>query len=141
MVEWLGRCPAVDKLYSLFGDIKADTNLLTRLADGVEFERKYVDGGKYEVTYSDWVLICYVNVAWNYQPSDKSENLLSYQDCQAICDWVAQRRKEHDFPYENAKDVYCVPNNPQVNGVDEANGIAKYTIGIRVINEGEMVWG
>lgn len=140
MLDWLLTCPNVSRLYALFGDVKDGAQHLYRQSDGTLIQRKYIDGTRFEQAYSDWQLLCFNTVAFNWQPATGSENLNEYENAQAICDWIETQRKAHNYPpfKEEVEDIEALPKNPQTAGVD-STGIAKYMIGIRVTFKGALV--
>lgn len=140
MFNWLMQCPNVKHLYALFGDIEDGGKHLYRQPDSVKTQRKYVDGGRFEQICSDWQLLCFDSVAYNWQPPQNNENLTEYENAQAICDWIEIQRKNKHYPEfnETVEDIESVPTNPQILGVDVTTGMAKIAVGIRVTFKGKL---
>lgn len=140
-IKYMLACPQLNKLYSLFGEVSDAARHIIRLPDGIVYEKKYVDGSKSVQKYADWQINIFDSAVFCYQAPKNSENLSEYNQAQSICDWVQKQRIAQNYPvFDGVKavDVECRPTNPQVAGVDE-NGIAKYTVGIRVTFAPEYV--
>jgi len=130
MMEWLLQCPQVSRLYALWGSAVDGAMHYLRLNDSVS--RAYLDGGQDQTL--DCTILCYHRFHRDADGRDAetAENLLSYREAQAICDWVKEQDGRQRFPA--IPGVYAVeprPANPQIAGTDE-NGLAKYMVGIRV---------
>ena len=129
MIEWLLTCPQVSRLYALWGSAADGTMHYLRLNDSIN--RAYLDGGLDQTL--DCTILCYHRFQRDWDTGQEAhENLLSYQEAQAICDWVKEQDKRQHFP--DIPGVYAVeprPANPQIAGADE-NGLAKYIVGVRV---------
>jgi hypothetical protein len=128
MIEWLLKCPQVSRLYALWGSAVDGAMHYLRLNDSIH--RAYLDGGLDQTL--DCTILCYHRFQRDYHDPALAENLLSYKEAQAICDWVKEQDSQQHFP--EIPGVYAVeprPANPQIAAIEE-NGLVKYMVGIRV---------
>ena len=128
-MDWLKQCPNITELYALFGEVEDEAQHYLFTAD--KTIKKYLDGSTEK--YSDTFVNCFHSANFNCEDTKDSENLADLSFCQGICDWVKEQGKIKNYPQFDGcmiHDVYPLPENPQVAGVD-VNHIAKFAISFR----------
>lgn len=149
IVEYLRKCPEIEKLLPIAGTEEAYTEVV--LPAGGSSTANVVGGfdalGGYEGSvnpipsiYEDYQINCYryYDVKDNNPPQYNS-NALTEEEVNEIFKWVANQDEKNNFPDVTEKiiTVECTSLQPYIRGVDESKNIVCYVVNFRVwyVNE------
>jgi hypothetical protein len=147
--DFMRECPRLKDLWSIAATEEIGTKVILPVGASEPYEINEtldVRGGyecdmtPYPSIYEDFQINCYKT----FDPQDNSApseniNVLSLDDVQSICDWVAEQNENRNLPKITGKKVVsieCFPINPQIRGIDrQINSICYFiTVRIRYVN-------
>lgn len=142
---WLRTCPALSDLWSIGAteDVGVRVILPQGASEAVQY-REYIDdlGGyecdivPYPSVYEDYQINCYQY----YDAADSAEprynvNVLSLDEVQGICDWVAEQDEAGNLPEIEGLQVVsveCNPRVPQIRYINVEENTVGYFITLRL---------
>ena len=144
LFDYFRECPQLRDLWSIAAteDRGVKVILPQGTSPAVQYQESTDALGGYECTiepypsvYEDYQINCY---SW-YDADDESEpqlneNVLSFEEVQKICDWVAEQDERRNFPDigEKVVSIECYPFTPQIRYVNQAEQTVGYFITVRV---------
>ena len=144
LFEYFRQCPYLKNLMSIASDSKrGNTVILPQGASpAVQYQENVDVYGNYECViepypsiYEDFQINCFewYDVKDN-NPPKFNENVLTYEDVCAVCDWVAEQNETNNFPNigEKIVSIECNPFVPQIRYVDPDTNTVGYFITIRL---------
>ena len=143
--SWLRQCPQLGSLYPIAGTEEAGVSVI--YPQGASARVRYdesldvLDGYECNIVpfpsvYEDFQVNCFA--AYDVRDGSEPEvnvNVLSYDEVQAVCDWIAEQDESGNLPEITGKDVVsveCNPMVPQVRYVTEQANVVAYFITVRV---------
>lgn len=144
LVNYFKTCPQLKNLWGIAAT--EDRGVSVIFPQGASPAEQYTESvdvnGVYECTiepylsvYEDFQINCY---KW-YDVNDtstpeKNVNILSYDEVQAICDWVREQNESNSFPDigEKVVSITCEPFTPQIQYINSQEEIAAYFITVRI---------
>ena len=144
LFDYFRQCPKLSDLWS----IAATENIGVRviLPQGASPARQYRESidsiGEYNCdiipypsVYEDFQINCYEWYDENdSNPPQHNENVLSYDEVKAICDWISEQDAARNFPDigENIVSIECNPFVPQIRYVNQVENTVGYFITVRI---------
>lgn len=149
--EYFRQCPQLASLWSIAAteDIGVRVILPQGASAAVQYRELIDTIGNYQCEvvpypsiYEDFQINCYewYDVKDGSAPS-KNENVLSLEEVNAICQWVAEQNEIRNFPDigEKIVSIECNPFVPQIRYVNQQENTVGYfiTVRIRYVNRAE----
>jgi hypothetical protein len=135
MIEYIKRCPEIDRLCFISAEVKDGVQSFVPISNERQMA-KYIDGST--LKYYDFALFEFTGGNADPLPdngAETHENVQNYQKLQSIIDWISTRRKAWDFPDFGedctVRDIYSLSANPVMSGIEKEK-IFRYMIQIRV---------
>jgi hypothetical protein len=143
--EYMRTCPALDDLWSIGAVEAVDAAVILPqgASPSVQYQESIDVVGNYEAiiepypsVYEDYQINCFKF----YDAKDDSSpnaniNVMSLDEVQSICDWVAEQNANNNLPRITGKQVVsieCNPFVPQIRYVNEQENIIAYFITVRI---------
>ena len=108
----------------------------------VQYQEKFDTLGFYECViepypsvYEDFQINCYEFYdVKDTNPPKINENVLTYEEVCAVCDWVKEQNEKNNFPEIDEKiiSIECNPFVPQIRYVDPDTNTVGYFITVRI---------
>lgn len=145
LIDYFRTCPYLENLWSIGAteDIGVSVILPHGSSQRVQYREYWGTLGEYNgeiipfpSIYEDYQINCYKV----YDTNDSSVpavniNVLSYEQVQAICDWIAEQDEAGNLPSitgETVISLECFPFVPQIRFVNEEESTVGYFITVRV---------
>lgn len=145
LFEFMRQCPTLSQLWSIGTTENVDTAVILPqgASPAVQYQEQIDVLGNYEANiipypsvYEDYQINCFKF----YDAKDDSEpkvniNVISLDEVQEVCDWVAEQNEIGNLPNITGRKVIsieCVPFVPQIRYTNEQENIIAYFITIRV---------
>ena len=143
--DYMRTCPSLKKLWSI-----GATEILDRAvilpqgaSPAVQYQEQLDVLGNYEAiiepypsVYEDYEINCFKFYDVNDSSSPSGNiNVMSLDEVQAICDWVAEQNEIGNLPNITGRQVIsieCNPIVPQIRYVNERENIIAYFITVRI---------
>lgn len=149
--EYFMQCPQLANLWSIAAT--EDIGVRVILPQGASAVVQYFENidtvGNYNCeivpypsVYEDFQINCYewYDVKDGSRPS-KNENVLSLEDVNEICEWIAEQNELRNFPDigEKIVSIECNPFVPQIRYVNSDENTVGYfiTVRLRYVNQAE----
>ncbi len=144
LFDYFRECPQLADLWSIAATEDAGVRVILPqgASAAVQYDEKMDVTGAYTCDiipypslYEDYQINCY---EWydNKDGSQPSQNLnvLSLEDVQKICDWIAEQNDAGHFPEigEKVVSIECIPFVPQIRYVNPQENTAGYFITVRI---------
>ena len=146
LFEYLRTCPQLNDLWSIGATEEVGVSVI--LPQGASQVYQYLNErtdtlGNYNCdivpfpsVYEDYQ----INLYKPYYSGDQSSpeyniNVLNYDECQSICDWIMEQNEEENLPSLTGIDVVsieCNPVTPQVLYVNVQEDVIGYFITVRL---------
>lgn len=142
--EYFRQCPELSNLWSIAAteDIGRRVIIPQGASPVVKYEESIDALGNYNCNvvpypsvYEDFQINCYewYDVKDGSRP-EANENVLTLEDVQGICDWVALQNSKRNYPDigEKVVSIECNPFVPQIRYVNQQENTVGYFISIRL---------
>lgn len=143
--NYMRECPQLQNLWSIAGEeIDGSAVIIPQgTSETARYDDKIDVCGNYECDiipsasiYEDYQINCYTFYDGKDSSAPSSNvNVASYDEVQAICDWINDNDNSLNFPSitgEKVVSIECNPYMPRVRFIDEAENIIGYYITIRI---------
>ena len=143
--DYLRECPQLKNLFSIAATSEIGVKVVLPLGASptVEYEEIIDALGNYSCdvvpypsVYKDFEINCFKNFdAQDSSAPANNLNVMSYDDVQAVCDWIEIQNQKRNLPKITNKkiiSVECNPSVPQIRGVEQSTGTIAYFVTIRV---------
>lgn len=144
LVNYFKTCPQLKSLWSIAATEDRGVNVILPqgASPAVQYSEDVDVNDTYECTiepylsvYEDFQINCYKWYDVNDTSSpEKNVNILSYDEVQAVCDWVREQDENNNFPDigEKVVSITCEPFVPQIQYVNSQEEIVAYFITVRI---------
>ncbi len=143
--EFMRTCPQLQNLFSIGGKEEIGNNIIlpqgSSQAYRINERNDVLDGYEADIqplpsVYEDYQINCFQI----YDGNDKTQpngnmNVLSYEECAKVCDWVQAQDESGNLPTitnENVINIECLPFVPQIRYLDPQKNIICYFITVRI---------
>ena len=143
--DYMQTCPSLEKLWSIGATENIDTAVILPqgASPAVQYQEQSDVLGNYEAiiepypsVYEDYQINCFKFYDVNDSSSPSGNiNVMSLDEVQAICDWVAEQNEIGNLPNITGRQVIsieCNPFVPQIRYVNERENIIAYFITVRI---------
>ena len=145
LFSYLRQCPQLADLWSIGAteDVGVRVILPQGASQIVQYAEKQDVYGNYQCeivpypsVYEDYQINCYeIFDSADDNATDSNINVISFDDVQAICDWIAIQNENGNLPNITGKKIIsieCNPFVPQVRYVNTAENVIAYFITVRM---------
>ena len=142
---YMRTCPSLEKLWSIGATETLDRAVILPqgASPAVQYQEQLDVLGNYEAiiepypsVYEDYQINCFKFYDVNDSSSPSGNiNVMSLDEVQAICDWVAEQNETGNLPKITGRQVIsieCNPFVPQIRYVNEQENIIAYFITVRI---------
>lgn len=143
--DFMKQCPKLADLWSIAATENIGVNVILPqgASPAVQYQEKTDALGNYccdivpyPSVYEDYQINCYKV----FDPLDSSEpsqniNVLSIDDVQSVCDWVADQNNIGNLPNITGKKIIsieCNPAVPQIRAINREENIIAYFVTVRI---------
>lgn len=143
--DFMRTCPSLANLWSIGATEKRGVSVILPqgASPAVQYREFFDNVGDYNCeivpypsVYEDYQINCYqfYDTGDDSKPGDNI-NVMSFDEVQEICDWIAEQNEKGNLPKITGKQVVsieCNPFVPQIRGVNRQENLIAYFITVRI---------